>query len=102
MWLLEGAYSRSKTIHSRPFYIIIIKMRLIDYLPDVSSPAGVAFYSLFCYLIVWFLSWLFSEPITSGTRDPDVETKRKAELERLKEIGRKKREENKRIEQELR
>jgi hypothetical protein len=71
---------------------------LLSYLPDVSSPAGVMFYSLLSYLIVWFLSWLFREPITTGMSDPDVETRRKAEIERMREAGRKKREENKKIE----
>lgn len=68
----------------------------------MSSPFGVLLYSLLTYLIVWFLSWLCKEPISiAGTGDPDVEMKRKAEIERIKEVGRRKREENKRVEMEL-
>jgi len=65
-------------------------------MPEIGSPLGFIVYSLIMYLIMWFFSWLFSEPISKPFADPDVEVKRKAEIEKLKEKGLKKREENKR------
>jgi hypothetical protein len=56
---------------------------LIQYLPDISSPYGVILYALCVYLIVWFSSWLFREPMT-GHKDKDVELKTRAEMERLR------------------
>ncbi len=58
---------------------------------------GLILYSLILYLIMWFCHWLFSEPMSRPFADPDVEVKRKAEIERLKEKGLKKREENKKM-----
>ncbi len=72
------------------------KSVLIDYMPEINSPLGYLLYPLIVYLITWFCSWIFKEPMSKPFEDPDVEVKRKAELERLKEMGRKKREENKR------
>ena len=77
--------------------IIIINMpkSLLEYLPEVGSPLGFILYSLILYLIMWFCHWLFSEPMSKPFEDPDVEVKRKAEIERLKQKGLKMREVNK-------
>jgi hypothetical protein len=53
-------------------------------MPEVGTPLGFVVYSLILYLIMWFFSWLFSEPMTTPFGDPDVEIKRKAEIEKLK------------------
>ena len=64
-------------------------------MPEVGSPLGFIVYSLILYLTMWFFSWLFKEPMTKPFEDPDVEVRRKAELERIRTMGLKKREENK-------
>lgn len=64
-------------------------------MPEVGSPLGFIVYSLILYLTMWFFSWLFKEPMTKPFEDPDVEVRRKAELERIRRMGLKKREENK-------
>ena len=64
-------------------------------MPEVGSPLGFIVYSLILYLTMWFFSWLFKEPMTKPFEDPDVGVRRKAELERIRRMGLKKREENK-------
>ncbi len=64
-------------------------------MPEVGSPLGFIVYSLILYLIMWFFSWLFKEPMTKPFEDPDVEVRRKVELEKIRNMGLKKREENK-------
>jgi len=64
-------------------------------MPEVGSPLGFIVYSLILYLTMWFFSWLSKQPMTKPFEDPDVEVRRKAELERIRSMGLKKREENK-------
>ena len=58
------------------------------------------FYSFLTYMITYFLSWFFRDPV-EGEKDPrvkgdkDVKTRTKAEIEQMREKGRLKREENK-------
>jgi hypothetical protein len=67
------------------------KSIIYENLPELGSPLGFVFYSLMCYLITLFFSWLMREDETE-TAD---QKKRRLEMEAVRERGLKMRAANK-------